>query len=285
MICLAFSGIAAAKSDMLPSAGSVLPLEKRGEAVLLTHDVLLGNAGVLAAGTRLRTVFGRPKDSINPRDLRRPLEERVRESVARPNPQLQKETPEQRKMRQYFERMAGVVWSDPVQFRGAVEFFWRRAPRLIFEAPPGAAPEVMDLAPVVGLWLIRKEDQVEVLSVQTDSTLQRQGVAAGMKLISVMGQSLGGRLERFVELLNESGQKHSSVGRVMMVFENASGQRLEVTVPTVRRFEGGDVRSLMFGSEAGAADAEGASTAQQATSQTEAPSPSKSASPLPPLLP
>ena len=182
---------------MEPPLGLSFPLETTNDRVVLSQDVLISADKVLPAGTILRTVFRPATIGEGEKKNRRGVDE---SAYSRDIPKVTTKglmTETERKM---LERAYQVVWTDPIEFRRALEIAAPANLRLVLEPPPGVTPPPVEIPDFPdGLCIVGGADAIRVLTVLKDGRGEKSGFRGGDTLLEMAGQPVGTALTEFAE--------------------------------------------------------------------------------------
>jgi len=190
---LAFAGEWDPKME--PPLGLCFPLEITNDRVALSQDVLISADKILPAGTVLRTVFRPATIGEGEKKNRRGVDE---SSYSREIPKATTKGLMTDTERRMLERAYQVVWTDPIEFRRAMEISAPNNLRFVLEPPPGAAKPPLEIPDFPdGLCLVGERDAIRVLTVLKESRGEKGGFRGGDTLLEMAGQSVGTSLRDF----------------------------------------------------------------------------------------
>ena len=182
---------------MEPPLGLSFPLETINDRVALSQDILISAEKVLPAGTVLRTVFRPATIGEGEKKKRRGVDE---SAYSRDIPKVTTKglmTETERKM---LERAYQVVWTDPIEFRRALEIAAPANLRLVLEPRPGVTPPPVEIPDFPdGLCIVGGAGAIRVLTVLKEGRGEKSGFRGGDTLLEMTGQPVGNSLPEFAE--------------------------------------------------------------------------------------
>ena len=102
--------------------------------------------------------------------------------------------------RKMLERAYQVIWTDPLEFRRALEISAPSNLRLVLEPPAGVSPPPVEIPNFPdGLCLVGGPPAIQVLAVLKESRGQKGGFRGGDTLLEMAGQPVGASLSTFAE--------------------------------------------------------------------------------------
>ena len=179
---------------MEPPLGLSFPLEVKNDRVVLSQDILLTPTLILPAGTVLRTVFRPITLTEGELKSKRGVNE---EAYSRVAPKVTTKGLMTETERKIMERAYQTVWTDPIEFRRALEMAIPGNLRIVVEpstgqtTPPLEIPDFPD-----GLCLVGHPTP-QVLCVLKDSRAATAGFRGGDTLLEIAGQPAGENLSEF----------------------------------------------------------------------------------------
>ena len=206
---------------MEPPLGLSFPLEIKNDRVGLSQDILLTTTKILPAGTVLRTIFRPVTLTEGELKSKRGVNE---DSYSRVAPKVTTKGLMTETERKIMERAYQTVWTDPIEFRRALEMSIPGNLRIVLEPSAGqtTAPiEIPDFPE--GLCLVGHPTP-QVLCVLKESRGAIAGFRGGDTLLEIAGQPAGEDLKEFA-------------ARYLTAHENASKKR-ELLRFKVRRSTG-----------------------------------------------
>ena len=199
LACLAAIPLIAGEWDpkMEPPLGLSFPLMATNDRVAVSQDILISTEKVLPAGTVLRTIFRPATIGEAEKKNRRGVDEN---SYSREIPKATTKglmTDTERKM---LERAYQVVWTDPIEFRRALEVATPANLRLVLEPPPGVNPPPLETPDFPdGLCIVGSDGSLRVLSVLKEGRGEKSGFRGGDTLLEMAGQPVSTGLQEFAE--------------------------------------------------------------------------------------
>ena len=179
---------------MEPPLGLSFPLEVKNDRVVLSQDILLTTTKILPAGTILRTIFRPVTLTEGELKSKRGVNE---DSYSRVAPKVTTKGLMTETERKIMERAYQTVWTDPIEFRRALEMAIPGNLRIVLEpsadqtTPPLEIPDFPD-----GLCLVGHPTP-QVLCVLKDSRAAIASFRGGDTLLEIAGQPAGEDLKEF----------------------------------------------------------------------------------------
>lgn len=182
---------------MDPPLGLSFPLESTNDRVIVSQDILIAADKVLPAGTVLRTVFRPATVTEGEERNRRGIDE---DAYSRDIPKATTKGLMSDTERRMLQRAYETIWTDPIDFRRALEIAAPANLRIVLEPPPGAtSPTIEPIDFPDGLCLVAGPESLRVLAVLKEGRGDKSGFRGGDVLLEMNGQPVGISLQAFAE--------------------------------------------------------------------------------------
>ena len=218
---------------MDPPLGLTLPLVVTNNRVALSEDILLAEHKILPAGTVLRTIFRPVTQAEGEKKTKKGVDE---DSFSREIPKVTKAELMTATERQALQRAYETVWSDPIEFRRALETDYPNRLRFVLEPPPGVSPAPIVIPDFPDGILVAGKPAPYVLCVLKESRGEKAGFRGGDILLQIAGQPAGETVtafdKNFSSARNEAAKKRD-VLRVKVKRSSGETETLAVRVPPV----------------------------------------------------
>ena len=216
---------------MEPPLGLALPLAATNNRVALSEDILLAKNKVLPAGTVLRTIFRPVTQAEGEKKTKRGVDE---DSFSREIPKVTKAELMTASERQALQRAYETVWTNPIEFRRALETDYPNRLRFVLEPPAGVTPAPIEIPDFPDGLLVAGKPTPYVLCVLKESRGEKAGFRGGDILLQVAGQPAGETVTDFDKAYssarNEAAKKRD-VLRVKVKRSSGETETLAIRVP------------------------------------------------------
>ena len=216
---------------MEPPLGLAMPLMATNNRVALSEDILLAPRKILPAGTVLRTIFRPVTQAEGEKKTKRGVDE---DSFSREIPKVTKAELMTTTERQAMHRAYETVWTDPLEFRRAMETDYPNRLRFVLEPPPGISPAPIEIPDFPDGLLVAGKPAPYVLCVLKESRGEKAGFRGGDILLQIAGQPPGETLTDFDKIYSEArneAAKKRDVLRVKVKRSTGETETLAVRIP------------------------------------------------------
>ena len=182
---------------MDPPLGLSFPLDSKSDRVVVSQDVLISADKVLPAGTVLRTIFRPATIGEEEKKNRRGVDEGA---YSREIPKVTTKGLMTETERRMLQRAYETVWTDPIEFRRALEISTPANLRIVLEPPPGVSTPPLEIPDFPdGLCIVAGSESLRVLSVLKGGRGEKSGFRGGDVLLEMGGLPVGNSLSEFAE--------------------------------------------------------------------------------------
>lgn len=182
---------------MDPPLGLSFPLESKDDRVVVSQDILIAADKILPAGTVLRTIFRPATIGEDEKKNRRGVDEAA---YSREVPKVTTKGLMTETERRMLQRAYETVWTDPIEFRRALEISTPANLRIVLEPPAGVSPPPLEIPDFPdGLCIVAGADSLRILTVLKGGRGEKSGFRGGDVLLEMAGQPVGASLVKFAE--------------------------------------------------------------------------------------